>query len=119
MWSAGSAGLAGLAGGSRGASTGRAAGLAHGCRRRIRRRRGRRVRAFVVLPPKRLVDLEQRLLLPLGERAVAHHRGRYVAVAVPLVEDPGLDVEGLGGDAQRLGDLLQDLGAGLAEAAFD
>ena len=35
------------------------------------------------------------------------------------LEDAGLHVEGLGGDAQRLGDLLEDLGRGPAQPALD
>ena len=36
-----------------------------------------------------------------------------------LLEQSGLHVELLGGDPQRLGELLQDLRAGLAQAALD
>ena len=35
------------------------------------------------------------------------------------LEDPGLHVERLGGDAQRLGDLLEDLGRGPAQSPLD
>ena len=38
---------------------------------------------------------------------------------VGRLEDARLHVERLGGDAQRLGDLLEDLGRGPAQAAFD
>ena len=37
----------------------------------------------------------------------------------PVLQDPGLDVERLGGDPQALGDLLQDLRAGPAQPALD
>src|SRR3954451_3419412 len=47
------------------------------------------------------------------------HGGGHVAVGVALVEDPRLHVERLGGDAQRLGDLLEDLRARLAQPALD
>ena len=40
-------------------------------------------------------------------------------VPVPLVEDPGLHVQRLGRDPQRLGELLQDVGARLAQPALD
>ena len=40
-------------------------------------------------------------------------------VAVALVEDPGPHVERLGGDLEALGELLEDLGAGLLQAPLD
>src|SRR3954464_1836652 len=55
----------------------------------------RHVGALVVLAAERLIDLEQHLLLPLGQRCVAEHGGLNIAVAVALVEDAGLDVERL------------------------
>lgn len=38
---------------------------------------------------------------------------------LPLIENPGAYVERLGRDPQGLGDLLQNLGTRLAQAAFD
>jgi methyltransferase of ATP-grasp peptide maturase system len=70
------------------------------------------------LPPERLVDVEQHLLLPLGQvRGGDDGVGQGAAFA--LLEDPGLDVQGLGRDPQTLGDLLQDLRARLAQAPLD
>jgi hypothetical protein len=66
------------------------------------------------------VDVQQRLLLSLREAGV----GQDGQLDRP--PDPGLgaddaraDVELLGGDPQRLGDLLQDLGLRAAQAALD
>ena len=66
-----------------------------------------------------LVELEQDLLLSLREMGVGQDRGGDITVAVPLFKDPRLDVQRLGGNPQCLGDLLEDLGTGLAEAALD
>ncbi|GAA2924461.1 hypothetical protein GCM10020221_20540 [Streptomyces thioluteus] len=41
------------------------------------------------------------------------------SLPAPLVEDPGLHVQRLRGDPQGLGQLLEDLGARLAQAALD
>ena len=38
---------------------------------------------------------------------------------IPWLEDPGLHVQRLGRDAQRLGDLLEDVGTGLAQPSLD
>ena len=73
---------------------------------------------------ERRVDIEERLLLPLGEAGVREDRqlhGERGGAADPFfgAEDPGADVELLRGDPQRLGDLLQYLGRGPAQTAFD
>src|SRR5690349_20323437 len=63
-----------------------------------------------VARPERLVDLEQRLLLPLREPRVAEDReldGTHLVVV--RAEDPGLDVDLLRRDPQRLGQRLEDL----------
>lgn len=74
-----------------------------------------------VLLAEGLVDLQQHLLLPLVQRRVGEDDGpRLHLVPVPLgVEDAGPDVQRLGGDPQRLGDLLQHLRARLAQPALD
>jgi hypothetical protein len=72
-----------------------------------------------VLPAEAVVDLEQHLLLALGQALVGEQGVDHEAVALALLEDAGLHVQRLGRDAQRLGDLLQDLGARLAQAALD
>lgn len=74
-----------------------------------------------VLLAEGLVDLEEHLLLALVQRGVGEdHGARLDLVPVALgVEDPGADVQRLGGDAQRLGDLLEHLRAGLAQPALD
>ena len=71
-----------------------------------------------VLGAERLVDVDQRALVPLADRDVGQDRGDDVAALV-VVEDPGPHVERLGGDPQPLGDLGQDLGAGLLQPALD
>jgi len=79
---------------------------------RIRVRLGRR--------PKRLVDLDQDLLLPLGEMRLAQDGGDQVAgLLIGVVEDAGAQVQRLGADPQRLGDVLEDLGGGLAQPPLD
>src|SRR5688500_6989277 len=72
----------------------------------------------VVLLAEGVVDLQQHLLLPLGDPPVAEDGGRKLVVAAVL-EDASPHVEGLGRDAQTLRDLLQDLRARLAQAALD
>jgi hypothetical protein len=69
-------------------------------------------------PPEGLVDLQEHLFLALREGRVGVHRVGDGA-GRPLFEDPGPHVQGLRGDAQAAGDLLQDLGRGLAQAALD
>src|SRR4051794_34172891 len=72
-----------------------------------------------VLRAEGLVDLEQDLLLPFGDGDVAQDRRRDVGLGLSLLEDPCLHVERLGADPQCLRNLLQDLGAGPAQAALD
>jgi hypothetical protein len=74
-----------------------------------------------VLLAEGFVDLEQHLLLPLVQRGIGEDDGaRLHLVPVPLgVEDAGAHVQRLGGDPQRLGDLLQHLRARLAQPALD
>ena len=83
-------------------------------------RAGRRPRVAGVEGEERRVDVEQRLLLPLGEAGVAED-GELdrAADAVVGADDPGADVELLRGDPQRLGDLLQHLGRGPAQTTLD
>src|SRR5580704_9285313 len=85
--------------------------------------RGIRVRGRLgggrVLPAERLVDLHEHLLLPFGELRVGHQRGPDARVRRPVLEDPGLHVKRFRGDAQPLGDLLQDVRARLAQATLD
>src|SRR6478609_3071657 len=70
--------------------------------------------------PERLVDVEQRLLLTFGEPAVGEDRQLDGPdLAVVEVEDPGVDVERLRRDPQRLRELLEHLGRRLAESSFD
>src|SRR6478672_13163322 len=76
------------------------------------------------LPDEGLVDVEQDPALPVGEAGVgvdrrADVRRRPVVVGGLAVEDPGAHVERLRGDAQRLGQALQDLGAGLLQSPLD
>ncbi len=68
---------------------------------------------------ERPVDLEEHLLLALGQRRIAHHGGDEVGGIAPLVEDPGTHVERLGRDAQPACDALQDLGRRLAQPSLD
>src|SRR3990170_3533390 len=68
---------------------------------------------------ERTVDLDQNLLLALGDRGVGQDVAHDVGVAVAGLEDPGPHVEGLGRDAQRPGDGLEDLGARLPEPSLD
>ena len=57
-----------------------------------------------------LVDIEQGLLLALGQRRVGEDRELHRATdAVVGADDPGADVELLGRDPQRLRDLLEHL----------
>jgi len=72
-----------------------------------------------VLLAKRLVDLDQHLLLPLVELGIGEQRRPHAGVGRPVFENPGLDVEGFRGDAQPLGDLLQDVGTRFAQTALD
>ena len=72
-----------------------------------------------MLPAERQVDPHQRLLLLLVEVGIGQDLAGQVGGPVGRVEDAGLHVEGLGRDAERLGDLLEDLGRGAPEPAFD
>src|SRR5205085_5335031 len=78
-------------------------------------RRGARLGAAL----EGVVDLDEDLLLALGDRRVAQDLGHDVGVAVPGLEDSGPHVERLSRDAQRPGDRLENFGAGLAQAPFD
>ena len=73
----------------------------------------------LVLGLERCVDLKQRGALSLGDRAISGDCCRDGVVSRALREDAGLHVQGLGGDTQALGDAAEDLGTGLAQAAFD
>src|SRR4051812_13057121 len=70
------------------------------------------------LVAERPVDVEQGLLLALGDRGVVADRRLQVRFA-RFVEDPGAHVERLGRDAQPLGDALEDLRRRLAQPALD
>src|SRR3546814_21190270 len=72
----------------------------------------------LVLVPERHVDPDKRLLLLLGELRVAADLGNQVA-ALALLEDAGPNVEGLGGDLQLSGVLLEDLGRRLRTPPLD
>ena len=70
--------------------------------------------------PERVVDVEQRLLLPLGEPGVGEDGQLDRAdLAVVEVQDPGADVERLRRDAEPFRELLQHLCRGPAQPAFD
>src|SRR5690606_5358966 len=80
---------------------------------------GRRsARRELVLVPERGVDLQERAPLVVGEvRVPTDLLGQVGALA--LLEDPGPDVERLGGDLEGPGDLLEDLGRRLSQAPLD
>ncbi len=82
---------------------------------------GSPARSRIRSPCGRLVDLQERLLLPLGQGGIGEDdRAGLHLVPVPLrVEDAGPHVQRLGGDAQGLGDLLEHLRARLAQPALD
>src|SRR5436190_22984424 len=61
------------------------------------------------LGPERAVDVDQDLLLPLGQVGVPEDAGLQVGGIAVLVEDPGPHVQRLGADPQGLGDVLEDL----------
>ena len=73
----------------------------------------------LVLVPEGEVDPDEGLLLVLGQVGVGQDLPTDVGLTGARFEDPGLDVEGLGRDPQALGDLLEDLRRGPAEAPFD
>ena len=54
-----------------------------------------------------MVDVEEHLLLALRQRRIGEH-GVGDGARGLLVEDPGLHVQGLRGDPQTFGDLLED-----------
>src|SRR5205823_3065265 len=68
---------------------------------------------------QRYVHLDERLLLVLGEERIAEDLALEVVVVGPLLEDAGAHIQGLRLDAEGLGDLLEDLGRWLAQAALD
>src|SRR6266699_5024444 len=69
---------------------------------------------------ERLVDVDQHLLLSLGDLGVGRDRvGDGALAALPVVEYPGLNVERLGRDPQPLRDLLENVRARPAQAALD
>ena len=70
----------------------------------------------LVLVAERQVDLDERLLLLLGDVGVGEDLAGQVVAALAGLEDARLDVERLGRDPQRPGDLLEDLRRGLAAA---
>jgi GNAT superfamily N-acetyltransferase len=72
-----------------------------------------------VFAPERLVDVDEDLLLPLTQHRVGKDGGHHFGAAVSRLEDPGSHVELFGRDGQALGDLLQDVRAGLAEPPLD
>src|SRR6187401_781432 len=73
--------------------------------------------------PQGAVEVDEDLLLAVVEVGGGLDRvleiGGWHAVVVAGIEDPGPDVQRLGGDREAPRDLLQDVGAGLAQAAFD
>ena len=75
-------------------------------------------RPSFVLASEGKVDLQQSLLVLLRQVVVRQH-GALDVVVICGLEYPGLDVERLGGDPQRLGDLLEYLGRRLPEAPLD
>src|SRR5215218_6890075 len=67
---------------------------------------------------ERAVDVDQDLLLPLGQVGVLEDADLQVGRLL-LVEDPGPHVQRLGADPQRLGDVLEDPGRRLAKPPLD
>src|SRR6185295_17022330 len=70
------------------------------------------------------VEVDPHLLLAVvevgrGADGVLQVRRRGRFLAVTRVEDPGPDVEALGRDSEATGDLLEDVGARLAQPALD
>jgi hypothetical protein len=73
-----------------------------------------------VFPSEGQVDLDQRLLLVLRNVVIREDLpGQVVLAVLSRLEDPGLDVEGLGRYLQRPGDLLEDLGGRSPQPALD
>src|SRR6266704_2210532 len=98
------------------AGTGGASGRGGGLPGRLGLRRGGR---GLAAGPERGVDVDEHLLLALGQVGVAQDGDDQVGIFGVLVEDARLDVERLGADPQRLGDVLEDLGRRLAQPALD
>src|SRR6266581_7111127 len=73
----------------------------------------------LVLVSKCLVDGDEVLLLAFGDRGVAEDDGRQVGLTRALLEDARPDVERLGRDPERLGDLLEYLGRRLPQPPLD
>ena len=73
----------------------------------------------LVVAAERQVDADEGLLLVLAQRLVGQDQPAQIGRPVRRLEDAGLHVEGLGGDAQRLGDLLEDLGGGPPQSPLD
>ncbi len=69
--------------------------------------------------PEGQIDPHQRLLLLFGQIAVAEDVAAEIGVSIGLLEDAGLDVEGLGRDTQRLGDLLENLRGRASQPPLD
>ena len=90
-----------------------AVGLLHGAARRRTHVREEHARFHLCR------DLAQVPHRGLDRAVPPDHVLRPLEIAVALVEDPGLDVQSLGGDAQALGDAPEDLGTGLAQSALD
>jgi hypothetical protein len=57
--------------------------------------------------------------VPVADGGVGQDRCHNVAAAPAVLKEPGVHVERLRGDPQRLGDLLEDLGTRLLQAALD
>src|SRR6202167_4621860 len=68
---------------------------------------------------ERVVDLEQHLLLPLGQVGVGEHRVANLQTGRAVLEKAGLHVQRLSRDPQAPGYLLQDVGTRAAQAPLD
>jgi len=77
-------------------------------------------RAAVRLSAEGEVDGDEYLLLAVVDIGGSQDVPDEIRMEVPVVvEDAGADVKRLGGDAQGLGDLLEDLGRWLPQAPLD
>jgi hypothetical protein len=72
----------------------------------------------LVLGEEALVDLDQNLLLIVGQVVLGPDGGDQIGLGF-LVEDAGADVEGFRRDLKRSRDLLQDLRTRPLQASFD
>src|SRR3954451_9194844 len=72
-----------------------------------------------VLVLERLVDAHEGLLLILADVRVPPDLADEVRPAFALLEDAGPYVQGLGGDLEGTGDLLEDLGRRLPQPPLD